>query len=158
MLHLRPFTSQDYAPLISWLPTEQDFFLFSGTGETWPVPTTALAERATQKDIHAWTAVLTTEPTTLVGHIEIVRTTPDAGRFARVLIEPNSRGQGMVRHLIGSGLAAARNLSMRRVDLNVVVGNEPALRSYSNMGFQLVGVNPDNPAMLQMTRSLDAAN
>lgn len=157
-LLLRPFTPSDYSALISWLPNEQDFYLFSGTPAGWPVTESALAERAAQEGIHAWTAVLATSHTTPVGHIEFVRTTPDAGRFARVLIDPNFRGQGLARHLTGLGLTAARGLGMRRVDLNVVIGNEPALRTYSAMGFRFLGVNPDYPTMLRMTRSLGAAD
>lgn len=157
MLHLRPFTSEDYAMLISWVPTLDDLFFFSGTREPWPITEVDLAERAAREDIHAWTAVLAVDEATPVGHIEFVRTATDAGRFARVLIAPPFRGQGLARILVDCGLAASRDLGMRTVDLNVVIGNEPALRTYAGMGFRLLGVNPDYPTMLQMTRELEAA-
>ena len=154
MLQLRPFASRDYATLISWVPTLDDFYLFSGTTTPWPVTETDLAERAAREDIFAWTAVLAADQATPAGHLEFVRTAPDAGRFARVLIAPEFRGRGLARHLVACGLAAARDLGIHTVQLNVVLGNEPALRTYTGMGFRPLGLNPEHPTMLLMTRDL----
>jgi Acetyltransferases len=155
MLQLRPFTSQDYTTLVSWVPTLDDFYLFSGTRAPWPMIEADLAERAAREYIHAWTAVVTADQATPAGHIEFVRTAADAGRFARVMIAPDFRGLGLARHLIDAGLQAVRRLGIGTVDLNVVIGNEPALRTYAGMGFRRLGVNPDYPTMLQMTRDLE---
>lgn len=156
MLQLQPFTSKDYATLISWVPNLEAFYLFSGTRAPWPVTEIDLAERAAREDVYAWTAVLTADRATPAGHIEFARTAADVGRFARVMIAPDFRGLGLARHLIDAGLQAVRHLGIGTVDLNVVIGNEPALRTYTGMGFRRLGVNPDYPTMLQMTRDIEA--
>lgn len=152
---LRQFTQKDYETLLSWVPTVEALFLFSGTNEPWPLTEDDLAQRALHPEIFAWTAVTAADPHRDIGHIEIIRTTPTSGRFARVLIEPESRGKGLARELINAGLDSARTLGLDRIDLNVVVGNEPALRTYRRAGFRMLGVNPDHPSMLQMTLNLE---
>ncbi len=154
LLHLRRFTQGDYPMLISWIPTVEALFLFSGFKTPWPLTEDGLAERAHQSEIFAWSAVSASDPHPQIGHLEIVRTSPTTGRFSRVLIEPESRGKGLARELINAGLDRARALGLDRIDLNVIMGNEPAIRTYTGVGFQMLGVNPEHPTMLQMTLNL----
>ncbi len=155
LILLRQFTHKDYQTLISWVPTVEALVLFSGRKVPWPMTEDDLAQRAQLPEIFAWTAVSATDPHRDIGHIEIVRTSPTSGRFARVLIEPESRGNGLARELINAGLDSARTLGLDRVDLNVVIGNEAALRTYRGAGFQMLGVNPEHPSMLQMTLNMN---
>jgi RimJ/RimL family protein N-acetyltransferase len=154
LVQLRPFTRSDYPTLISWIPTVNALLLFSGANAPWPLTEHDLAERASHPDILAWTAVLADNPQTDLGHLEIVRTAPTKGRFARVMIEPGSRGKGLARGLIHAGLDSARMLGLDRVDLNVIPGNEPAIRTYRGVGFRMLDVDPEFPSMLRMTLSL----
>ncbi|WP_157962367.1 GNAT family N-acetyltransferase [Homoserinimonas sp. OAct 916] len=151
---LRKFVAQDYAELISWVPTVNDFYLFSGTTEPWPLVEQDLAHRALNKDIRSWTAVLEPDEKP-VGHIELVQTSTEVGRFARVMIEPGSRGRGLARLLVGAGIEAAKGLGLSRIDLNVVTGNDPAMRTYRSLGFRVLEGDPEHPAYLRMTRAID---
>lgn len=153
-VRLRPFTEDDYRTLISWVPTPEALVLFSGLAVQWPLTERDLAQRAQDPEIFAWTVESATEPHNDLGHLEIVRTTPTTGRIARVIIEPESRGKGLARELINAGLGSALALGLKRIDLNVMVGNEPAIRTYTRIGFHLLGVNPEHPSMLQMTLDL----
>lgn len=155
LVHLRPFIQNDYPVLLSWIPTVEALFPFTGGRMPWPLTGHDLAERAHHPEIFAWTAMSAADPHKDVGHLEIVRTSPTAGRFSRVLIEPRSRGKRLARELINAGLDSARALGLERIDLNVFIGNEPAIRTYSSVGFRMLGVNPEHPSMLQMTLRLD---
>jgi GNAT superfamily N-acetyltransferase len=155
LIDLRPFIQSDYSVLLSWIPMVDAPFLFSGSRVPWPLTEYDPAERARHAETLAWTAVSAANPHKDVGHLEIVHNSSTAGRFSRVLIEPGSRGKRLARKLISAGPDTARAFDLYRVDVNVVIGREPAIRTYSSIGFRKTAVKPEHPSMLQMTLNLD---
>lgn len=57
-----------------------------------------------------------------------------------VYLAPACRGQGISGRLLDAALALARDMpGVRRVNLTVTVGNEPALALYRRLGFEIYG-------------------
>lgn len=153
-IKLRPFLPTDYREFAGWFPTLDDFYLCSGQVEDWPVTDMGLAKRAARNDVLSWTAVLAVDSSTSVGHIEFVRTDSRTGRFARVLIAPEFRRQGLGKKLIECGISAVRDLGVHRITLNVVKGNEPALNLYISDGFHVLEAKSDRPDSIALTRTI----
>jgi ribosomal protein S18 acetylase RimI-like enzyme len=74
---------------------------------------------------------------TLVGYGEIWEDADaDEAELARLIVEPERRGQGLGRWLVRELLAEARRLGWSDVWLRVAPDNEPALRCYAAAGFR----------------------
>ncbi|AMB99986.1 GNAT family acetyltransferase [Aerococcus urinaehominis] len=62
---------------------------------------------------------------------------------ASYCMNPAFRGQGHFRQLVAHSLATARNLGYRGMQYNAVVSNNyAALRTYTQLGFTIVGTIP----------------
>ncbi|HLI68165.1 MAG TPA: N-acetyltransferase [Ktedonobacteraceae bacterium] len=60
------------------------------------------------------------------------------GYIKRVVVHPDFRGRGLARQLIHHLIAYARNeLHLAALDLHVWEGNQPAVRLYESLGFEL---------------------
>jgi ribosomal protein S18 acetylase RimI-like enzyme len=62
------------------------------------------------------------------------------GLVVGVYVDPAHRGSGLARHLMEAIIAAARDADLALLQLAVTVGNEPARRLYSRLGFQTYGL------------------
>ena len=151
-LTLRAFAPADYDELISWFPADAELELFTGVAGMWPLTTEKLEQRQLQPGVRAYSAVL--EPSTLAGHVELVEIEPERVRFVRVAVAPRLRGHGLVGHLLDLAFEEARGSGATTVELHVVPGNVPALRSYERAGFVDAGKNPAHPQFIWMTRAL----
>lgn len=60
-----------------------------------------------------------------------------------VYVHPTHRGTGLSRHLVTAVLARLERLpDIEQVQLTVTAGNEPALRLYQSIGFEVYGREP----------------
>jgi len=65
------------------------------------------------------------------------RPEPHTALVEAVAVLPERRGRGVGRRMMAEALAEARRAGRRRVGLYVVEGNEPAVRLYTSLGFQV---------------------
>jgi len=157
LLELRPFLPGDDEPLISWVHSPDELFLFAGPSLTWPLDSGQLDLIRLRPDAIAWTAVLAPAMTP-VGHIELVLgNQPGAGLIARVIIDPARRRQGWGRALLTAALDAARQRHLRIVELRVSRHNAAAIALYTELGFGPADSANDDPRVMRMRIDLAPA-
>jgi ribosomal protein S18 acetylase RimI-like enzyme len=69
----------------------------------------------------------------------------DAFYISRVVVDPSRRGAGLGRALVERTIEARRAQGFKRFRLDVSADNEPALRAYRALGFQVVAT-AESPA------------
>lgn len=72
----------------------------------------------------------------------ISRTVEDEAEILMVAVAPQERGRGLGGRLIARHLARLAARGVKNVFLEVDEGNDPALRLYTNAGFERVGHRP----------------
>jgi GNAT superfamily N-acetyltransferase len=65
-----------------------------------------------------------------------------AGRIRWVLLEPELRGSGLGRRLVGEAVSRARALGMRRLTLDTFSELRSAAAIYRDLGFRIVSEEP----------------
>lgn len=78
----------------------------------------------------------------VIGKVELMvpphETLAAVGYIKRVIVHPDSRGQGIARYLLNySTCFAKQELRLASLDLHVWDGNQGAIRLYQDLGFQL---------------------
>lgn len=63
----------------------------------------------------------------------------DVANLFQMWVAPESRGRGAGRELMNAAISWARGAGARRVRLGVTVGDSPASRLYSTLGFVTLG-------------------
>jgi RimJ/RimL family protein N-acetyltransferase len=177
-LLLRRSIPEDYAALLGWVRDADELLLFSGPALAWPLtqgqldalgsipgrtdwtlvqesaPEAAEGEEQGEGENAGEAAGAAARPETAIGHVDLIRD-GDNAHLARVILAPHVRSRGLARPLILLALHTARALDATRATLNVVAGNERALRVYRSVGFAVVSA-PELPAgVLRMERTLD---
>jgi ribosomal protein S18 acetylase RimI-like enzyme len=84
---------------------------------------------------------------TLVGMVAFFRETGEKDRhkgyIVSMYVEPESRGQGMGRALVGEAIAHARQVpDVVQLQLAVVTSNDAARHLYLSLGFVVYGLEP----------------
>jgi GNAT superfamily N-acetyltransferase len=153
MLALRDFTAADDEALIAWAPTAQALMLFAGETLVFPLTSPQLQALRDTQDLYAWTAYVTPDADVPVGHAEVVRTGPDSGRLARIVLDPSRRGAGLGRALVVAAIERAEGLGLTALDLRVYEGNDPAIRTYLALGFVDAGPMASDPRVRIFTRA-----
>lgn len=133
MLALRRFEPRDDEALISWLPTPEELYLFTGPRLVWPLDSAQLDGLRADAAFTPFTAEL---DGAVVGHIELVSTGEGEARVARVLIAPDRQGRGLGEQLVRAALAEARARGIRSLTLFVLPDNARAIALYEKLGFE----------------------
>jgi RimJ/RimL family protein N-acetyltransferase len=140
-LELRPFGPEDFNRLIGWLKSPWEVMSWGGVRWTWPLDPEQLERylgpsRGPRPSRRVYAAL---EDGAVVGHADFsgLLVGQDSATICRVLIGPaERRGHGLGRRLME---ALCREgfvgLGLYRLELNVLAGNEPALRCYRAAGF-----------------------
>ncbi|WP_167133420.1 GNAT family N-acetyltransferase [Paramicrobacterium chengjingii] len=150
MYRVRRRTSSDCANVVRWVPDAEALYLFTGPRLKWPLTATQLADMEQICGFSAWVMV-EAETATLVGHFDLMLNGHEA-RVGRILIAPEMRGRGLARVLLRSVTERARELGASRLVLNVIVGNEPAIRAYESAGFVTVtGIDRSDVRAMALT-------
>ena len=144
-LALRAFAAGDDAALIGWIASASELERFAGPTLAWPLDGAQLEALRADPQVFAWTAYADPVRRAAVGHVEVVRVAADAGRIARVLLDPARRGEGLGAPLVAAAMAYASALGMPRLELNVYADNAAAIRAYRRLGFEDVGAHPRDP-------------
>jgi ribosomal protein S18 acetylase RimI-like enzyme len=87
-----------------------------------------------------------------LGHFDLTLD-GEVARLGRVCINPVHRGLGLAHTLVGLAIDRARSLGASQLRLNVIVGNDPAIRTYERAGFT-TSPRSDLPDVRVMSRAL----
>ncbi|MFY9662913.1 MAG: GNAT family protein [Candidatus Cybelea sp.] len=142
---LVPFSSEHFATLASWFPTERDVLQWAGPRVRFPIDkaqfVAMIDEGLTNPPTRlCWMAKLREE---LVGHSQLHFDWRNrSATLSRVAIAPALRGHGlavpMLRRVIDKAFALP---DIERLELNVYSFNIPAVRTYERLGFAIEGVS-----------------
>jgi GNAT superfamily N-acetyltransferase len=154
VLQLRTADAADIETLINWFPDAAAVRDWAGPGLDWPLDRTAVTAHRADLAVHSWAACRPSDPQRLVGYIELVQFSADAGRLDRVVIAPDERGKRLGAHLVTLALDEARRIGLNTVDLLVFAENHPARRTYNAVGFTDHGGLPDYPSVIRMSLDL----
>ena len=88
-----------------------------------------------------WVAEFAGEP---IGYVALGRRTSlpsngHVGRIRSVAVHPDHRGRGAARALLRAAIGASRERGDRKLVLNVLAGNRPAVALYESLGFETEG-------------------
>lgn len=136
--------------MVGWVPDAQALHQFTGPRMTWPLTSVQLSTMECS-DFSAWLLV-EDDTEAVLGHFDLTLEC-EVARIGRVIIDPARRGRGLAHVLIGLAVEQARSLGATELRLNVMVGNEPAIRTYARAGFTEMS-HSDRPEVQIMTRSL----
>lgn len=150
MFRLRQRTATDCEAVVSWIPDPDALYLFTGPRLRWPLDAVQLSEME-DAGYSGWVLVEgeSTEP---IGHFDLA-IDREVARIGRVCIDPARRGQGLAHLLVGFAVDRARSLGASELRLNVIVGNDAAIRTYERAGFT-TGPQSDRPDVRVMSRAL----
>lgn len=144
MLTLRPFALTDFPLLASWFSSLAEVVQWGGSHLSFPLTqadaAAMLAEgQSTPPSRRCWMAC---RDGSAVGHAQLAYDWRDGNaRLGRVAIAPAERGQGLARPMVALLIDEAfKTPGIERLELNVYMFNEPAIRTYQALGFTLEGV------------------
>lgn len=140
MPELRRRSPADADAVVGWVVDADALYLFTGAQLRWPLRLDDLLAMDHVPGFAAWVLVDEVGMPPL-GHVDLtmVGTTVKLGR---VIIDPHRRGEGLAHVLIDRALLQAGRQGATRVRLNVIRGNEPALRTYRRAGFREAVASP----------------
>lgn len=151
---VRPRTAGDLRLVVGWVPDADALYLFTGPRLHWPLTESQLSDMESGDGFTAWMLVedQTNDP---VGHFDFTLQ-EETARVGRVILAPEIRGRGLAHDLVDNVIQQARRLGASEIVLNVIVGNEPAIRAYKRADFAVMAESP-RPGVHTMTRSIQAA-
>lgn len=151
MFQIRPRADGDFSLVLAWVPDAESLYLFSGSRLRWPLDEGQLREMDRLPGLRAWMLIElgAVDP---IGHFDLTLDGASA-RLGRVLVAPEMRGRGLGHVLVGFAIEQARALGARNLSLNVIVGNEAAIRTYERAGFKHVS-DSSRPDVRVMTLAL----
>jgi len=143
MVMLRPFRRDDFDLLSSWFTSEEDVVQWGGPSVKYPLDETQmelmLKETSGTRPIrNCWMAVLEGQT---IGHAQTKFDWRNGvAIIGRVVIAPNHRGQRLAAPMLQLVLEKMFGMTkIHRVELNVYSFNQPAIRTYLSLGFELEG-------------------
>lgn len=150
MLRVRERNRVDAATVTGWIPNAGALFLFTGPRLQWPLTSEQLIEMEVLDGFSAWIAE--DVDSAVVGHFDLILDRRTA-RLGRVVIDPEKRGRGLAHALIELAITQAREFDADNLELNVIAGNIPAIRTYERAGFTL-HTTPPRPGVQRMSLTL----
>jgi GNAT superfamily N-acetyltransferase len=152
---LRGMQPADLTRIVGWIPDSEALYLFAASSLDWPLTENQLGALAEIEGRTAWVLADESNPDVPLGHADLT-ISGDAGRIGRVIVAPERRGERLGSALVLRLLQKARDLGVSRIDLLVIEGNMPALRTYHSLGFT-ERQQSDYPGMIAMTIELAAS-
>ncbi|MEW1962273.1 GNAT family N-acetyltransferase [Microbacterium sp. NPDC077644] len=150
MFRLRRRTATDCESVVRWIPDVDALYLFTGPRLRWPLDAVQLSGME-DEGYSGWTLV-EDESGEALGHFDLA-VDGKVARLGRVCIDPMRRGQGLAHVLVGFAIDRARSLGASEMRLNVIVGNDAAIRTYERAGFT-TSPRSDRPDVRVMSRAL----
>ncbi|MGN8025637.1 GNAT family N-acetyltransferase [Microbacterium sp. 22242] len=150
MFRIRPRHDADGEIVVGWIPDAEALYLFTGPRLQWPIDAKQLSGME-HPGLSAW--ILVEEGAdSPVGHFDLT-VEGSVARLGRVLIDPEQRGRGLAHILTDLAVEQARALGASELRLNVIAGNEPAIRTYRRAGFVELAES-ERPDVRVMSRPL----
>ncbi|WP_458042584.1 MULTISPECIES: GNAT family N-acetyltransferase [Bacteria] len=150
MLSLRQRADVDISTVIGWIPEARALYLFTGSRLVWPLTVDQLAAMTVTGDVIAF--VMVDDGSLLIGHFDL-SLADETARIGRVIVDPAKRGRGYGGALVGLAVESARSFGARRIALNVIADNAPAVVIYERAGFQHLPMG-DRPDVRSMALTL----
>ncbi len=140
---LRPLTESDFDTIIQWIDSPRLLFQYAGPQFSYPLTRDQLNEYI--KDSSKKVYQLRDDKDRIIGKCELNIKSEEHIRLSRILIAPDQQGKGwgrlMVRKMIGKVNEYFPKATA--IDLCVFSWNEPAIRCYQKVGFEII---PENTA------------
>ena len=135
-MKLIPFTPDDYALLVSWIPDEVFNFQWCGPLYKWPLTTEQIKHHGQSKDV---TSFIVESQGKKIGFVELIRESDDIYRLCRVLIaEQTARGSGVEEKLLQLAIDHAQSrFGAKKIKLSVFEQNIQAIKCYLSLGFKI---------------------
>lgn len=136
---LRPFTKADYSTLINWVDTPELLFRFSGPDIDFPLTAEKL-ELHIQSHPRRRYYIASDPELGDYAFGEVIPQEHNVPRLARLLVgRQELRGKGLGVRFIHLLLdECVRLYQPNRVELYVLLDNEPAIRCYQKVGFEFI--------------------
>lgn len=134
--------------MMRWFESEQALRAWSGTEFKYPFDLKNFKNDASINELSSKVLVSTTGELLAFGQYYL-----RLGRchLARLVVNPDLRGQGLVAELITQlSIAAKRELAVDSFSLFVMADNQGAIKAYSKLGFQLA----DYPETMEVDNCL----
>lgn len=148
MFHLRPRTVADCDVAISWIPDAEAMHLFTGTRLRWPLTVAQLTAMQAKPGFSAWT-LAADQSQSPAAHFDLT-IDGDVAHLGRVLTDPQLRGNGLAHVVVGFAKRQAKSLGASEMRLNVITGNEPAIRTYLRAGFTMYSSERPNVTSMNL--------
>lgn len=150
MLSLRQRNAIDRGRVVSWIPDADALFMFTGPRLRWPLNSNDLL--AMEPDLFGAWMVIDEDNNEPIGHFDL-RVAEGTAWLGRVLISPSQRGRGLSHALLQLAIEQAKTSEATQLRLNVIVGNERAIKTYERAGFLEIPQS-DRPEIKVMAISL----
>ncbi len=144
MIQLQPFRPEDIPRLVNWINLPS--LLVQWTGNTFEYPFTAEQYREYFQKAHQrqnatfiWKAVLLPGKK-VIGHVELcdINLNDRTARVARMFVIPEEQGKGYGTQIMQKVLDAGfEKLGLKKILLNVLIFNLPAIACYKKVGFSV---------------------
>jgi len=145
MIKLKPFTSDDFQQLISWIHSKELLVTIAGNYFSYPLTVEQLNAYLKDVNSHSFN-IVDTATNRIIGHAEIYKTGNGIYKIDKLIIgDTASRGKGLCQPVM-KALAdhAFIQLQAKTVELNVFDWNTAAIRCYQKSGFV---INADKTAL-----------
>ncbi len=136
MKRLRPATNDDLADILSWLTTAESLKLWGGPLLTFPPDVAKTWCEIGANDNNSF--VLVDQQDRVLGFGQTLQREAHAIHLARIILAPDTRGQGLGRVLCEQLMQTAiKQHQPAKITLNVYQENEVAVSLYRSLGFVL---------------------
>lgn len=125
-------TEADLTNVSSWLTNATDCRLWAGPRVSFPLKTTQLANEIMFCQDNSYCYVTTAG---LAGFGQLININDTCYHLARIITNPNCRGQGVARNLCSQLIEHAWQRGASQLSLNVYRNNVQALSLYQSLGF-----------------------
>jgi len=99
MYQLEKFTRNDIPQLLSWIPSEKGYLIWSGSGYNWPLNIDQLEQTLlkSEKSNSNYLLFKFISEKLFIGYIELKRlnSSEKTARLGRLIIDPGHRGRGL---------------------------------------------------------------
>jgi RimJ/RimL family protein N-acetyltransferase len=148
MIHLEPFTTEDFDKFKTWAANQEELTQFAGSRFIYPVNDEQLNKYIDDPCVHPY-KVIEDDSNSVIGHGEIFISSDNIPKLCRIIIGDNNfRGKGLGSFIVKELLAIAFKISASEtVELNVYDWNTSAFKCYRNCGFI---VNPEKQKILNV--------
>jgi ribosomal protein S18 acetylase RimI-like enzyme len=134
---LRTATMHDFNVILGWISSPEALAYWGGPLPTWPPDPRKTWGEIQNNDPDSFTLV--DSAGTILAFGQVFKREPGAVHLGRIIVSPEQRGKGIGRILVGQLIDAgiARH-QPTKVTLNVYRDNQPAVKLYKSLGFEVV--------------------